>query len=69
MKKLVVVLGLLLVLALVATPANALVGGEVDTVHTNVGAIVMYWPQFGYDGRLCTATLIHPQALVTAAKP
>jgi secreted trypsin-like serine protease len=27
----------------------------------------MYWPQFDINGRLCTATLIDPQAMVTAA--
>jgi len=70
MKKLLILLSVLLVITFAASPALALIGGELDTEHTNVGAIIVDWP---YDpenpviARLCTATLIHPQVLVTAA--
>jgi secreted trypsin-like serine protease len=67
MKKISVLLILMVVFALFASPAGAMIGGELDTEHTNVGAIVMYWPQFDITGRLCSATLIHERALVTAA--
>ena len=68
MKKISVLLILMLVFAFFASPAGAMIDGELDTEHTNVGAIMMVWPQFeDIVGRLCTATLIHPQALVTAA--
>lgn len=70
MKKLLILLSLLVVIALAASPALALIGGELDTEHTNVGAVMMLWTQVTEDpfvGRLCTATLIHEQVLVTAA--
>lgn len=71
MKKISVLLILMLVFAVFASPAGAMIGGEEDTDHTNVGAIMMVWTQIkGVDpfiGRLCTATLIHPRVLVTAA--
>lgn len=68
MKKTAFVIGLLLLLAVAVSPASAIVGGEPDTTHTNVGAIMMVWPQFDdIVGRLCTATLIHKRALLTAA--
>ena len=69
MKKTTMLLGLIIVLAVFVSPVSAISNGMLDEAHTNVGAIVMVWPQFGEDyiGRLCTATLIHPQALVTAA--
>jgi len=59
---------LLTVVLLLSLPASAMIGGELDKTHTNVGAIMMVWPQFeDIIGRLCTATLIHQQALLTAA--
>jgi len=70
MKKLLILLSLLVVIALAASPALALIGGVVDTEHTNVGAIILEWssdPENPFMVRLCTATLIHPQVLVTAA--
>ncbi len=71
MKKISVLLILMLVFAFFASPAGAMIGGELDTEHTNVGAIMMVWTQIpGVDpfiGRLCTATLIHQRVLVTAA--
>jgi hypothetical protein len=68
MKKMTVMLALMLVLAFTVSPASAIMDGEPDTEHTNVGAIMMVWPQFDdIIGRLCSATLIHERALLTAA--
>ena len=49
----------------VAGPSWAITGGQVDgTAHPNVGMIVFYQP----DGRFrCSATLVSPTVLVTAA--
>ncbi len=44
-----------------ATMAAPIAGGMVDTSHTAVGELV------GLDGARCTATLIAPQAAITAA--
>jgi hypothetical protein len=68
MKKLTVLLGVTLALAVIVSPAIAIIGGEIDTEHTNVGAIMMVWPELdGITGRLCSGTLIHERALLTAA--
>ena len=68
MKKITALLGVALALASMVSPASGIIGGEVDTEHTNVGAIMMVWPQLdGITGRLCSATLIHERALLTAA--
>jgi len=70
MKKLLILLTVLVVIALAASPALALVGGELDTAHKNVGAIIVDVssdPENPVMARLCTATLIHPWVLVTAA--
>lgn len=68
MKKISTVLILMLMLAFFASDAGAMIGGELDMEHTNVGAIVFEWPAYGdILARACTATLIHPHALVTAA--
>lgn len=70
MKKVAVLLGLMLVLAFAVSPASAIIGGSIDYdgAYSNVGAIVMYMPPPIDDiGRLCSATLIHPRALLTAA--
>ena len=68
MKKLSILILLATLLAIAVTPVGAMIGGELDYEHTNVGAIVIEWP--AYDdilARVCTATLIHPKVLVTAA--
>jgi len=70
MKKMLILLSVLLVITFAVSPALALIGGELDTEHTNVGAIMMVWTEVNEEpfvGRLCTATLIHKQVLVTAA--
>jgi V8-like Glu-specific endopeptidase len=63
----VVLVGLSLVCAagvgLVAQPANAITGGVVDTVHTNVGVVRFTT----VDGRFrCSGTLISPTVVLTA---
>jgi hypothetical protein len=46
-----------------AAPAGAIVGGEKDTVHTNVGLVRFTAP----DGRFrCSGTLISPRVVLTA---
>ncbi len=46
-----------------AAPAGAIVGGTVDTVHTNVGVVRFTAP----DGRFrCSGTLISPRVVLTA---
>ena len=67
MKKISVLIGLMLVLAVAVSPASALIGGELDTEHTNVGAYVFYWPEYNDTFRACSGTLIHPRVLLTAA--
>jgi hypothetical protein len=68
MKKTAVLIGLVLVLVVAVSPASAIIGGESDFEHTNVGAIVLEWPTYDYVlARLCSATLIHPRVLVSAA--
>jgi hypothetical protein len=68
MRKRVALIGVMLVLALTISPASAIIGGEPDIVHTNVGAIMMVWPELdGITGRLCSGTLVHEQVLLTAA--
>jgi len=69
MKKLAVLLGVMMVLAFTVSSAGAIVDGELDTEHTNVGAIVIVFPEQygGVVGRLCSATLIYERVLVTAA--
>jgi len=69
MKKLLILLSVLVMIAFAASPVMALVGGDEDTVHTNVGAILFEWTVNGelITARACTATLIHPRVLVTAS--
>lgn len=57
--------GVLASVGLVAAPANAITGGSPDgNAHPNVGVIVFYQS----DGRFrCSATLISPTVLITAA--
>lgn len=57
------ILGLLLVVSVV--PALAITWGEPDSIHTNVGAMVVDYPDFG-PFQWCSGTLVHPQVFVTA---
>jgi hypothetical protein len=59
------VLAVVAVVAANAAPAGAISGGQLDgNLHPNVGMVVFYQP----DGRFrCSATLVSPTVLVTAA--
>src|SRR5262245_3985514 len=65
MKRLLTLFALLTVAAMGMAHAGAITGGEVDdNGHPNVAMIVFYQP----DGRFrCSATLVSPTVLVTAA--
>ena len=65
MKKMWILLVALLVMAVSVVPASAITWGEPDTEHTNVGAMVVDWPDYG-PWQWCSGTLIHPQVFLTA---
>lgn len=65
MKKLSIILGLLLILAVGVLPAAAITWGELDTEHTNVGAMVVDHPRYG-PWQWCSGTLIHSRVFLTA---
>ena len=65
MKRHSVLLGVLLVLTVGVLPAWAITWGELDTEHTNVGAMVADWPGYG-PYQVCSGTLIHPRVFLTA---
>lgn len=65
MRKLSVLLVLLLILTVGVLPAAAITWGQPDTEHTNVGAMLVDWPDSGL-GLLCSGTLIHPRVFLTA---
>lgn len=65
MKKLWISLALVLILVMVAMPAMAITWGQPDTVHTNVGAMMMVLPGWG-NTPVCSGTLIHPRVFLTA---
>ena len=65
MKKLMLVIGIVVVLALVAIPVAAITWGQPDTEHTNVGAMVVDWPGYG-PYQVCSGTLVHPRVFLTA---
>jgi hypothetical protein len=60
-----VILALALLLILSTMPVGAITWGELDTSHTNVGAMVVDYPDFG-PYQWCSGTLIHPQLFLTA---
>jgi hypothetical protein len=64
-KKCLVAALLLLILAVAAVPVAAITWGEPDTEHTNVGAMVVDWPDYG-PYQVCSGTLIHPRVFLTA---
>jgi hypothetical protein len=66
MKKWSVLLGLVLVLVVGVAPALAITWGELDTEHTNVGAMVIFHPIHEMLWQTCTGTLIHPRVFLTA---
>jgi secreted trypsin-like serine protease len=65
MKKLSILACVLLVLVLGSLPVTAITWGELDTTHTNVGAMVVDYEGYGLWQR-CTGTLIHPRVFLTA---
>lgn len=65
MKRMVLVLVVLLALLVAALPAGAITWGELDTEHTNVGAMVVYYTDYGLWQR-CSGTLIHERVFLTA---
>ena len=65
MRKLAILMGLLLILAVGILPAAAITWGELDTEHTNVGAMVIDHPDYG-PYQVCSGTLIHPRVFLTA---
>jgi len=65
MRKLSILMGLLLILAVGVLPAAAITWGEPDTEHKNVGAMVVDHPGYG-PFQWCSGTLIHPRVFLTA---
>jgi hypothetical protein len=66
MRKLAVLMGLLLVLAIGVMPAAAITWGERDeNRHPNVGTIVVDHPRYG-PYQICSDTLIHLRVFLTA---
>ena len=65
MKRVSILALLVLVLAVGALPAAAITWGELDTEHTNVGAMVVDWPDYG-PYQWCSGTLIHARVFLTA---
>jgi len=65
MKKTSILAMLVLILAVGALPAAAITWGELDTEHTNVGAMVVYYTDYGLWQR-CSGTLVHERVFLTA---
>lgn len=67
MKKLAfaTIVALLVILAVGVLPVGAITWGELDTTHTNVGAMVVDYPGYG-PVQWCSGTLIHPRVFLTA---
>jgi hypothetical protein len=65
MRKVLIIMGLVLILALTALPVAAITWGEPDTEHTNVGAMVADYPGIG-PYQVCSGTLVHPRVFLTA---
>lgn len=65
MKRVLLLVGLLLILVVTTAPAAAITWGQPDTEHTNVGAMVVDWPGYG-PFQVCSGTLVHPRVFLTA---
>jgi secreted trypsin-like serine protease len=59
-------LAALLLLSLSVPQAGAITGGEVDTEHINVGAILVRLKEGEEPVQWCSGTLIHPRVFLTA---
>lgn len=46
---------------------SAIINGDTETGWPAVGALTLWYPGYGYQGEFCTATLIAPQWILTAA--
>ena len=55
----------LILLSVSVLPAGAITWGEPDVDHSNVGAMVVDWPDYG-PWQWCSGTLIHPRVFLTA---
>ncbi len=66
MRKLSILLGLLVVLAVGALPALAITWGQPDTEHTNVGAMMVERADGGETYPICSGTLVHERVFLTA---
>lgn len=55
-----------ILLSATVQPTTAIVGGQMDSVHTNVGAYVLDFPGKGIVVG-CSGTLIHPRLFLTGA--
>ena len=64
-KKILIIITVLVLAAATVIPAAAITWGEPDTVHTNVGALVVTWPDDSMAPG-CSGTLIHPRVFLTA---
>jgi hypothetical protein len=65
MRKVGMLFGLFVILAVAAAPAAAITWGQPDVVHTNVGAMMMELPGWGVTP-VCSGTLVHPRVFLTA---
>ena len=65
MKRASVLALLVLILAVGALPAAAITGGQPDTEHINVGAMMITHPVHGV-WEFCSGTLVHPRVFLTA---
>lgn len=65
MKRTLLAIGVLVLLVVGVLPAGAITWGELDTEHTNVGAMVVVYTGYGYWQR-CSGTLIHERVFLTA---
>lgn len=50
---------------IIVTPTIAITWGEPDPHHTNVAAVLVEYPPYGWFP-VCSGTLIHPQVILTA---
>jgi secreted trypsin-like serine protease len=67
-RRLLMVLPLLVVALLYASPANAIVNGQLDgNLHPQTGALIAEFRQPGQKAVLCSGSLIAPKVYLTAA--
>lgn len=65
MKKLSLFIVIVLLLTIGIIPVAAITWGEPDAIHSNVGAMIVDWPDYG-PWQWCSGTLIHPRVFLTA---